>query len=798
VAGKRNIKKILIVTFSCILGILVILAAAIFVLLNSYKKEIVDELISEAKKNYGINVIYNKIRITVSDKGPQVSISLTGVTVINENNNPTRIPLFNAGTLRLSFNAAAILNGEFIVKEVSVKNGNVLLEKDIFGNSNYDFKKASANSDSLGSVIFRLKTVHLKNIQFDFYNRQKQKHIGLVLNKNSIELKWFKNYISGNLKGDLTTNEFLFKPAKGPLLFNKGAIVDLDLIYLKREKNIFINQTSSAIIEEQKYFLAGMVYLDSLKQVALNIKGEIKDFKKTISLLTRKIQNNLSSIHIKNPIKAEVFFISKFNKEQDPELILKFSGTNNFVTLGSTKIPYSNLSYSGQLLCLPDSDGIPDLKNGNLIINKIKGKVYDFPFSANIIISDLVNPYLNLDAFLKIDGKKIKFKPGKDFDLNGSCYSVIKYEGPVDKLSRLTFLNQPMKLLAEINFKELSYRTKKNSLPFTLNGKAFVANDKVKFSKLMLATVGGDFNINGTAEGFTSYVCDLRNGFKANITASADYFNLTPLLKNSNQNKNNSQSDKPRHKNAWDKKDFEFNLSLDIKKLLIRKLKAENAKATIYYTDEFINLKKLNFNSCGGSLSATGYMRGFLSAKANLELKNMDVRDLFIQCENFNQKAMTNQNVTGVISATAIVRTTFNKQFKVQSKTLGADINVSLKNGHLLNYEPLQKITHFIFRKRNFKDITFTEINPEFILKGSEMKIKEMEVASSALNFFVSGTYDFNGRSNLNLIIPWSNLKARGKNYIPKKLTKEGETGKGLKLNVYGYPNKLKVRLGNK
>ena len=139
-----------------------------------------------------------------------------------------------------------------------------------------------------------------------------------------------------------------------------------------------------------------------------------------------------------------------------------------------------------------------------------------------------------------------------------------------------------------------------------------------------------------------------------------------------------------------------------------------------------------------------------------------------------------------------------NEKMEVIGKTMQGSIQFKLKNGHLLNYEPLQKISDYIFRNRDFKDISFTEINETFLLDGFKMKIEEMEVASNALNFYVSGLYDFKDKSNVNLLLPWNNLKKRGKNFIPKNSGQTAENSKGLKLNYSGYPGKLKLSLGNK
>ena len=67
---------------------------------------------------------------------------------------------------------------------------------------------------------------------------------------------------------------------------------------------------------------------------------------------------------------------------------------------------------------------------------------------------------------------------------------------------------------------------------------------------------------------------------------------------------------------------------------------------------------------------------------------------------------------------------------------MDGEIKVKLTEGHLLDFQPLQNISDYIFKNRDFKDISFSEINQTCKIKGFEMEIEEMEIASNVLNLF--------------------------------------------------------------
>ncbi len=310
----------------------VLITGMIIVYLN--KDKITKELISSAEKEFGLGVNCDDINISIIDHWPDISIQLQNLSVVNQNENPERKPLFKAEIVSLSVNVLKLLKREISVNEVSIRNGNISLEKNRLGNTNFEFKKKPAEKKENQTLNLNIKRINLRNIKLDFFNKQKNKHIGLVFINNYVELNWLNKDILATLKGGLKVNELLLKKEKGPFLKDKNVATNLGLIYSNKHKVIFIDKTSYINIEDQQYNLTGAVFLDTTKKLVLRIKADVTDFDKTLTLLSTKIQSNLATVRIKNLIKIDALIISKLGKDQPPLLKIRFSGTNNDVTLG--------------------------------------------------------------------------------------------------------------------------------------------------------------------------------------------------------------------------------------------------------------------------------------------------------------------------------------------------------------------------------------------------------------------------------------------------------------------------------
>jgi len=236
---------------------------------------------------------------------------------------------------------------------------------------------------------------------------------------------------------------------------------------------------------------------------------------------------------------------------------------------------------------------------------------------------------------------------------------------------------------------------------------------------------------------------------------------------------------------------------LQAKKLLIRNVKATNAVVKLIHKNKLLDIRSVDMNACGGKLTASGTIFDLTKIKADVKIENMDVNSLFNEFENFGQNAIGSENLKGNIFVDTKFKTELDNKMEVIGNTLMGEVKLKLKNGHLIDYKPIQNISDYIFKNRDFKDVSFSEINGTCKINGFEMVIQEMEVASSVLDLYVSGKYNFKNESNINLIIPWSNLKKRGKDYIPKTSGRSFDDAKGLKLNYSGAPKKMKLSIGH-
>lgn len=790
---RTYLKRILI----ALLFIVITPLIAAFLAVTFYKKELTDLLIAQAKDTYGLTIHIGHTNVSLFENWPNATIEIKDVST-GTTSNPSSIPLLQAQSISVSFDMGKLLKKKFVVNSFSIEHGTIALIKDKNGDTNFKIKKSADTSKTSSPLQFNLHKINVRDVELDFKNEEHQKHIGVLFRNNVIRLQMENKIVKANLTGNIKIEELLFKPSKGPFLKNTEAVVYLNTTLYPTHHSFFVDETSYAIIDEEKYSLVSFVQLEEEKKITLKINAPQANFTKGVRLLNTKIQESLSKIRVSNPVSVDATIIAPIGKSAEPELYVSMSGSNNNITIGNTEIPYRNVSFKGYLRSMGDKGETEDLRNGAVAFKDVRGLVYDFPFQASVLISNLKEAFIHIKADIRIPGSKIKFKPGTDFILDGLCLANVDYKGDTRHLNSADFLDAPQQLKLKVAFKQFSYRTGPDQPAYMITGNAEGMNKDISFKDIKLQTVGGDFIIEGNATDFVPYAFGRKNGFNAAIQAYTNELNLTPLIAKSftaDEQKQTTQLNKKDVKEAMDGA-FAFKMGLHAKKLIIRNLVATDAIAEMNYENKIIDVTKLSMKACNGSLSASGKLHNFTSVQVDVMIKNMEVRTMFEQFEDFGQKTISGKKLRGTISLTAGMKARLNEHFQLQAPDLEGEVQLKLKDGHLLEFEPLQNISPY-FRNRDFNDITFSEINQTFKIKGTDMDIQNLEIASNVLNLYVDGIYSFKGNTDLNIRIPLSNLRRRDKDYVPKSLGDEGKAARALLLNAHGMPDKIKISLGS-
>jgi hypothetical protein len=215
-----------------------------------------------------------------------------------------------------------------------------------------------------------------------------------------------------------------------------------------------------------------------------------------------------------------------------------------------------------------------------------------------------------------------------------------------------------------------------------------------------------------------------------------------------------------------------INLSVNADKLVYKKFEGAKLNAQILIDENAWNLQNASLSHGTGTLA----IKGMVSEEKNqrfrlnskITMKDLDAKKIWYSFNDFGMKALGSKNLEGKLSADVNLSLLLDKNGGFDLNSLSGDANLSIKNGKLINFAPLENIHNFLLGDRNFHEISFAEIHDDFKFKKGEIEISRMEINSNVLSLFVEGVYSLTGKTDISVQVPVSNLKKRKKDYKPQ------------------------------
>jgi hypothetical protein len=207
--------------------------------------------------------------------------------------------------------------------------------------------------------------------------------------------------------------------------------------------------------------------------------------------------------------------------------------------------------------------------------------------------------------------------------------------------------------------------------------------------------------------------------------------------------------------------DGNVHLTLTASELHYRKFDASEVKAAILLSNDVVDLENVSLRHADGTISLKGIMTqaGELN-KVTLAagLNQINVPRIFDAFSNFGQDAITSKNMKGKLNASIDLHIYLTDAAKMKPDITTGTIKFLLQEGELHEFEPVKKISEKAFKKQDFSNIRFADLENRLEIKGTAFIVNRMEIRSTAITMFVEGIYDTKKGTDMSIQVPLSNL----------------------------------------
>jgi len=509
-----------------VLGVVIILLAIGIGGINGYLQSNKTKLINKIALLNGGTASFSSLKVNVLAHFPSISITLDSLLLTDSLYGTHQKPLIDIERLEGDISLKSIFQNTVEFKQVRFLNGEINIYSDPTGYSNMKSfvkppkptRNPRATQQSMLKISPRGLNIQLVNTQITYVNIPKHKNMSGYVNELDINVQSYQEELSARIRLDISNLELAFNTEKGSFLNKSQVNGNLD-VYL--EEGLIHIPRNNLYINDQIFVVGADIFTDHRKSFDLYINNPVTDFDKTLRLLPRKIQEDLSAYKVLKPFPAHAVITGKIGPGHAPEVDVDFKLENNQAKLQDFQLEDLSMQgrlhvrrkYQEQLLGQASDDAL-------LEANYVTTRLGMFQLNTPGVLLTFRGEEVNIKTGLHIEGKASTISEWVDSE------EYIFDQGDFKLEARLNgSLNRPEELLissyADLQFNNIDIIYKPANVAFRfdqirLDKKAGDASFSLVSSYL---NPSYDFTLDGQLKNFPSLVLD---SYQGNTQSSAD------------------------------------------------------------------------------------------------------------------------------------------------------------------------------------------------------------------------------------------------------------------------------------
>jgi len=771
-------------------GLIILLFSIGLVLIVVYKKEILAEVSRQLKENINAEVTIRDADITLFSEFPNFTLKLDDVEIKG---------LFTTKTILVNVRTYKLFYKEIEFRSVKIIDGEFFVFRTKAGYSNLDvFKKkdtVATPSDSTSKFRLTNERVFFQNLRFAWHDSLRKKFIAFVLKDVDSDVIHFDSLISCRMNGQIDFEQLTFNQTRGSFLKDQPANVSLAFNYYTDSAKLRL-EPSIVSLHESEFDISGVFDFSPKRNIVLDISSERMLYSEGLAVIPETISQNLSLLTVTKPFAIGVHLDAPMMPGAQPSVEVRFDLKDN--VFKSNVVTITDLSLKGLMTNHEDPRKPLDNENSAVHLDDVVGKIDDLPFEARAVLSDFNDLVLDIHSKhsvtlpqlnREVDTTSIKF-------MGGNFISEFHYKGKLNEYFDQESGTYKGDLEGKATINKGSFTMISRNLDFKdIDMSIHFNEDTVWIDQLGIGVGKSSAKLQGMITNYVPYFTKPVNKGYVQLKITSPNLDMGNFLVKKSAKKKSAKETKQDKKRVSDMLDKIFtNLSFDIEvgidKLKNRSFNASKISGNIKLNGTALALNNIKMDFAGGRLNMSMTMKDLqkdvnpLDVKANAS--NIAIKELFQSFDNFHQKSITDKNLEGTMTFDTRFRLKLNDDFNVLLPTLAGDVNMVVRNGRLINVEAIHNMSNFLFRRRDFDDVRFAQINGKCKVTHRYLQISRMEIQSSVLSLFLEGKYSLDNDTDLSIQVPLSNLKKRNKDFVPKNVGVDAKVGPSVFLTAKG------------
>jgi hypothetical protein len=704
----------------------VVLVVAAFALVYFNQEKIKSILVGEINRCLTTEVKVKQIDVTLISTFPDVALTFNDVLACDAyEGEASSDTLFFFHRLYLSFDVLDILKSNYNIKKIKAEDGqfNMKIRKD--GKTNYVFWK---RNDTASNTNFRLQlnAIKLNDVTYSFRNDCTHQYYKIFISKGYANGNFYASQQTIKLNAETVLQNLqadnLVLATNLPLTLKLHCENDTEQGKLQLNK-------SHIQAGKMKFDINGYLNYGKENFIDVSLAGNQISIKQLIALLPANVSKIFKDYQSKGNLVFKSTIKGRVDKRNVPALDADFKINNGSLFNKASGITLNQINLVGKY-----SNG----KQHNSATSVIDVSHFSTQFCEGLVkgslrLSDFaeLNVEANLNTDLDLQKLQAFLQIKQVASINGNLKCDIKANGSLKQIKNVakdvTMSGKADVANLNLKIKDLDYSLSKTDVSFEFDNRSIkVLNLKGLLNNQPLAFTGTITN-------------PLDFAFKnTNLLSLDGNLQLAAFEYKTDKTKSSDSSTFSLPKN------LNLDLNLQVASFKYANLHLQNIKSNFKLSNSGFTLTNLSCNAFNGQISGT---TGLVEAAkegynlfGSLNIVAVDISAAFKGLNNFGQKALTDANIKGKLSATATYNIAFDKQFNALQDKISASVAYKVENGGLHNVALLQKLSHFV-EESALQDMTFATIESALQIKDGCINFEPLKVQSNVLSFEFLGKH---------------------------------------------------------
>ena len=788
---------------------IVLLWLSIALYININKKELLKQITEQLNEGLNGSLSVEDMKPELIRGFPAISVSLKNVLLRDSLYTQHHHDLLQAGDVYVAVNAFSILRRSPRIMNVEIDNGKIYLFTDSTGYSNAAiFAKKKVADTSSKRHRPRINHLILHNVDFTFENNVKFKLFHLAIHDMKSVTDYNPAGWTAKMKVSAFVHSFSFNTEKGSYMKDKELEISINMSYDQAKDILSVPEQPIGVGDNRLSIGGAFDFSKKPTAFVLNISAQDILYRSAQQLLPLRIGEKLAIIDLEKPVAVRANIDGHMKFRDTPVVHITWLVKNNVLVTPAGKV--KNCSFTGLFYNHVDTGAGHTDDNSVVVLYGLKGTYEDIPFNADTVRAfNLIRPVI--DGRFHSDFPLQQLNPiigGNTFAFNsGSVALNLLYKGgimPDD--TTVSYVYGTIKVSnASMTYlpRNLSFVNTSALIDFE-GSDVFVRNAKVQSGSNILEMNGSmlkfmnlyyddpakvvfDWRIHSSRIDLSEFRTFLTARRSGAVRDSGIAKPKTGKVTRLSQQLDNVLSSSSVH------------MQLQVDKVVYKAFTADKLDADILLAQSGITLTNISVNNSGGRVVLRGAMdqRGSVNNFHVLaDIDNVHIQDFFYSFANFGQTAITDKNIRGNLFAKVDVTGSIKDNGDISPKSFNGSVAFDLRNGALMNFEPLMRVGKYVFRNRNLSDVTFKDLKNSLEIQGDKILIEPMFIESSAINLKVRGVYSLSKGTLIDMDIPLRNPK-KDELVIDNELKQE-RAMKGIVLHLQatdGDDGNVKIKL---